>query len=312
MTNQLKTIITNEGEATVFQDILDEATNQALKDRFYFRYVCDDDEKFLFYFHRNLNLYKKQYNDYLRIENIKVDPFVTDYKERQVITAFTGSNQATETGSGSASKSEENGGTVTRQTSLTGQGTSSGSSSGTAEFSTTEANTGTVTDQGTSSDTATSRRLYSNTPQANVSAATVGGLDQAVAWTYATELEDNRNQASGTNSNTNTQNTQTATTGESENTTTTSGTTSSTQTGSETLRDEKTKTTTNTNSSTLSKTNTTNDNTNVTERYTGRNGFKSSEILQEMETYIKQSNAFDWLCNKLEKCFISSLLYEED
>ena len=304
-------IITEQGAENVFGSILDSATNDLLEDYFYYRYVCDND-KFVHFFQRNLKQFKKQYNEYLRVENIKFDPMITRYLERQVLNTTTNNGSETITGSETGNKYITNGGSITRKTdnTATGNGRNNTNTSGSySDYSDTERSEHTA---GTENTEDRSRDLLSVFPQANVSSATSGDLDDPVSYAYATQMtdhlskgekEDNRNtsgedetHASGSNSGT-----------------------SATTTNTTNVLDGREVTTQATNQNTQNNiTNRKNsqssneENENLRERFTGRENYDAGTLLSHARDYIANTNAFMWLVSKVEKCFIGNLRYGED
>ena len=311
MNKTFKKIIDDTSESYVFDNIVDEATQQELIDYFYYRYVCDD-EKFVHFFQRNLKQYLKQYNGYLRVENIDFDPMVTRYLERQLITAnyVTGSKNTTGTGNGT--KATVNGGTIT--TVIDNDGTLAGTDQNTT--SSTYSNSQTVDEDGTNGNSRTSsnrgRDLLSVFPQANVSAATSGTLDDPISYAYATQMTDHKDSGTVTDAGTNTRDVSTTEsgTGSGTNNTTISQTTTNDTTSTTTRNDNVNVTTSD--SKSVSETNSIDNNTNVTERLTGRENYDAATLLSHARDYIRDTNAFMFLVGKLEKCFIGNLRYGEE
>ena len=311
MNKTFKTIIDEQSETAVFNNIVDEATQQELIDYFYFRYVCDD-EKFTHFFQRNLNQYVKQYNDYLRVQNITFDPMVTRYLERQILTTNTASGSRTKSGIESGTKGTVNGGTIT--TVIDNDGTLSGTDNNTT--SNTYSNSQTVDEDGTNGNTRTSnnrsRDIMSVFPQANVSAATSGSLDDPVSYAYATQMNDHKDSGTVTDAGTNTRDVTTSEsgTGSGSNNTTINQTTTNDTTSTTTRND----TVNQTNSSTKSGSETTanEENSDVKERLTGRENYDAATLLSHARDYIRKTNAFMFLVSNLEKCFIGNLRYGEE
>ena len=311
MNKTFKTIIDEQSASTVFNNIVDEATQQELIDYFYFRYVCDD-EKFTHFFKRNLNQYVKQYNNYLRVENITFDPMVTRYLERQVISNNTSSGSKTLSGTESGTKGTINGGTIT--TVIDNDGTLAGTDNKT--LSNTYSNSQTVDEDGTNGNTKTAsnrvRDIMSVFPQANVSAATSGSLDDPVSYAYATQMTDHKDSSTVTDAGTNTRDVSTSEsgTGSGTNNTTISQTTTNDTTSTTTRND----TVNQTNSLTKSGSESTEseESNNTTERLTGRENYDAATLLSHARDYIRETNAFMFLVSKLEKCFIGNLRYGEE
>ena len=311
MNKTFKKIIDEQSASTVFNNIVDPATQQELIDYFYFRYVCDD-EKFTHFFQRNLNQYVKQYNDYLRVQNVTFDPMVTRYLERQILTTNTLSGTKTTTGTGSGTKATVNGGTIT--TVIDNDGTLAGTDQNTT--SSTYTNSQTVDEDGTNGNTRNtnnrSRDIMSVFPQANVSAATSGSLDDPVSYAYATQMNDHKDSGSITDAGTNTRDVSTAEsgTGSGTNNTTISQTTTNDTTSTTTRNDTVNLTSSETKSG--SETTANEENSDVKERLTGRENYDAATLLSHARDYVRETNAFMFLVNKLEKCFIGNMRYGEE
>lgn len=311
MNKTFKTIIDETAPSYVFNNIVDDATQQELIDYFYFRYVCDD-EKFVHFFQRNLNQYVKQYNNYLRVENITFDPMVTRYLERQVINTESKDGSTSKSVSGNDTKNTTNGGTIT--TVVDNDGTLSGTDNNTT--SNTYSNKSTVDEDGTNGNTRTgnnrSRDLLSVFPQANVSSATSGSLDDPVSYAYATQMTDHKGNETVTDAGTNTRDVTTSESGQG------SGTNNTTI--SQTTTNDTTSTTTRNDTvgqvNNISRTESGNENStlhgDMKERLTGRENYDAATLLSHARDYIRETNAFMFLVSKLEKCFIGNMRYGEE
>lgn len=267
----------------------DEVTQDALLEWFFYRRVVDN-EKFKRFFRRMLNTYENQYYDYVRIETTEIDPVVGNYLERQVLRkgnrSENGNESETETGtnSGRSVSTDRNGGTSTTTT----EGTATGQGSSTA--STTENGT----TSGTSNTDAKSK--HGETPQAAVGS----GDSMALDWTYLSSQDETQtgNTTSGTTTGT------TSTTGSTNDSSRTTGTatttTSGTANGEVTNSGNSNKTRTGTNSR--------NENTadDTRERLTGRQE-AAQDMLARARDYITQTNAFLWLVDKMDVCFMQIL-----
>lgn len=311
MNKTFKTIIDETAPSYVFNNIVDDATQQELIDYFYFRYVCDDD-KFVHFFQRNLNQYVKQYNNYLRVENITFDPMVTRYLERQIINTESKDGFTSKTLSGNDTKNTTNGGTIT--TVVDNDGTLSGTDNNTTSNS--YSNTSTVDEDGTNGNTRTgnnrSRDLLSVFPQANVSSATSGSLDDPVSYAYATQMTDHKGNETVTDAGTNTRDVSTSESGEGSgtNNTTISQTTTNDTTSTTTRNDtvEQVNNLSRTESSSVNGTS----RGDMKERLTGRENYDAATLLSHARDYIRETNAFMFLVSKLEKCFIGNMRYGEE
>ena len=287
MTKQFKTLLQEHGEQAVFGDILDQATNEILTDYFYKRYINeDDDDDFIRMFKYNLTLCKRQYEQYLRIENTDFDPMVSRYLERR----FKDTYERTDNGSSTDTTKNTNAYT----------NTSSGTNTGTltdarviAEDVTRTDNL-TETNQGSNSSNDKATNVLSDMPQANIGSYTGQDVDN-INLTYASQMNVGKNTHSGSDSNTQTN------TG----TVVTDSDTTDTNTQTQNLANSNTS---NFNGSgtvekTKEDTNTTNYDLDHKEVYTGREG-APQEMLDRARTYIMATNAKKWLIKQLDKCFM--------
>lgn len=221
-TTQFNILLTKLGEEAVYNSILDQATNEMLTEHFYYRFLCDSDDKFIRFFQRNLNKYKKQYNNYLRIENTTFDPMVSRYLEKKYTDISTVNEKNTigvvENANNTLNTTitEAKTGTISDEckqgSDRTQKLTDVKNTSSTATQD--RKNTGTVTDvdakNNTSNTTTTNetdstntttssennRIIASDMPQANVSSSTTTPIG-SVNWQYASNMQDS---AKNTNS----------------------------------------------------------------------------------------------------------------
>lgn len=294
----------------LFLDLIDVESQAKVVDHFYDRYVTNDD-KFVFYFNRNIKRIAEQYYDMERIESIHFDPMVTKYLEQEDTKRKQRTNSLTDniTDQGSGTTSLDDTATVKTDNETTDSLTintdtkhnESFSNSGHHNTDTTETNT----------DDIRARDLISNTPHSNVSSVTSMNLMADVNWRYASGLtdhgEDNTHKK----------------TGNVEGTTTDSGTSGGTnnvdtkQSGSTVLDGTQLTTrnagTTSTTKNTRTATKEGKDNENETLRkiYTGREGIPA-DLLDRARKYLRQSKAIEWLFDELEICFMQDLLYGEE
>lgn len=312
MNKTFKQVITDKTEEVVFGNILDSATNAEIKDYFFYRYVCKEDEDyFIHLFQKNLKLYKNEYNQYLRIQHIEFDPMITRYLERQVLNQVDGSGTETLQGEKNGSRTDSNTGTITIKTDNIGTGTGTDELETSASGSHTNSGTNGSTSSGTNEATDRTRNINSMFPQANVASATVG-MDDTVSMAYASTMSDAKSNHEGSDSNT--------TEGEfSENGSTTDSGTSSRETSTRDVFDGTSlqtnnlagnRTSTETDERTTSKENT--ESSNMRERFTGRENYDSATLLSHARDYVRETDAFIWLVSKLEKCFIGNLRYGEE
>lgn len=291
--------------------ILDNATSDAIYDYFYYRYI-NDNERFLKYFQRNMKMYKNQYNNLLRNENIQFDPMVTRYLERQIIGKTTNTDTSNVSLSRNGNTLTNNGGTITVKTDSVNTGTGSVNEQGNTGY--TDNLNGNVqnTHTGNENHQDRTRNILSVFPQANVGSNTSGTLDDNVAYNYATQMTDNKNK--GDKQDTSTDNTvhsdtNTGTTNSSNNT---NSSTRSVIDGTQLQTNNNNETKQQTESGTTNTTNSGEQNSNVKERLSGRENIDSAILLEHARDYIATTNAFRWLISKLEKCFIGNLRYGED
>lgn len=359
----------SEWQSQCIDPYLDEATGQDLFNKFLYRRPCTDQvitlksgetvNLFEQYLKNSLRFYSGRYLQLLRVEQTDFDPMVTQYLERWVMGASTGSESTTGnmTGtSGSHTTSSEH--TVTADTTDTGQtGTerttldqtvnNNGQSSHnehtvTDDVTTTDQDSTThYTDAETIGVTTTEhtvtavddKRVHAELPQTTNNYSL--GMPSQLNWAYLTNQTENTTDT--TQDVTGTSNTQrnlthngTATTD-----TTTNYDGDTTVTGSETHSDLTHTDNTGTKNTTLNTDTVYNGDTTVTgtidvtgstgsqttgtrntqgatdtkEWYTGRSGVRSpAELLDLARRYIGRSNAFRWLCDRLDDCFYK--LYE--
>lgn len=313
MNKTLNQVITDKTEAVVFSTILDEATQAEVKDQFLDRYVCcEDEDRFIRLFQRNMRRYVKQYNEYLRIENIEFDPMITRYLEREVVNKVNTTESGTISGSTTGTKLTTNGGNTTIKTDneVTGNGHSNTQESGTLNSTTSGAESGTSNENKNYSDR--TRDLLSVFPQANVQPATSGSLDDPVSYTYATQMNDKLSKGNSTDAITNSKNSNGSENSRSSNTGNTTTSNSEVLDGTQTVTIA-----TNTN---IQNNSTDNKTTSATgtedgklrERFTGRENYDTATLLGHARDYVAQTNALRWLVDKLEICFIGNLRYGEE
>lgn len=310
-TKQLNQIIDEYTSNVVFGDILDSTTNEALAEHFHFRYACDDDEKFIFFFQRNMKELKRRYNDLLENESVEVDPLVVNLKARTISATNSGtltdSIAKTLTGLDQWSKSES----LSKSSTVSGTVEGTGSSTGSASYSDSHDNTRTDNLTQETSGQNIDRKLHSDMPQANTSPSSSIDYDDTISWTYVSDAQDSVGKNNNTVQDTGTVVDNYDASGSSQNTTTTSSETESTQTGTETHTKTNTDSLSKSDESEETRERTQSGSNSTAESESGRSNHLVSEILHEWENYIKETDAFLWLCKNLEKCFMSNLLYEE-
>lgn len=311
-TKTLQQTLTKKTKEQVFGNILDSATVDNIIEYFYFRHECDDEDKFIWYLQRNLKYYKNQYNGYLRVENTQFDPMVTRYLERQVLNTVSNTASGTIAGTEVGTKATVHGGNVTVNTTQTGRDNGSLSSQEDSQFSNTGSGTEGNTTTGSDNRTNRSRNINSVFPQANVSAATSGTLDDPISYKYATSMTDTQNKENGSN-------TQTSNGSYTDNESGTGRTTGSTTTlnernltGQQTTTNNDTENVNTSNNVSKTTTNNGSEDSNLRERLTGRENYDAGTLLTHAREYIANTNAFLWLVSQLEKCFIGNMRYGEE
>ena len=271
MMDRLKTFKQILDEGYTFPDIVDEGTQQAITDWFFYRRVCDN-EKFIPFFDREIKLAFPQYMQLLRIDPTvsSYDWLVSDYTERllrrgtivesgqNVMTsvARTGTDTGTVKTEGKTSGSTE-----TQEQGFNRAGTLAKASPMSASYTSTQMNahngdTITVGDMSLGAyHNGFPDPMIENPTQVTDALTRNGDLSKADT-SGEDETTMTRNLANG-----GTEKTSGETTGKTES-------------------DE-----------------------TVTEIATGRRGF-IAPTLKEAYTYIERSNAFVWLRGRLEKCFM--------
>lgn len=338
----LNDIVEEVGEEAVFGATdLDDATRQNILNWFKYRKVCDNTQ-FIPFFQRVIDMNTWQYDQLLRVQSVEFDPMVAEYMERQVLQKGTrsgkGGRKSTTTNDtstnteGSASGTSKGKQTNALKTVQSGE-TETNSSVHVGGDDVTDVNTtvtggGTVGVEGKSDDeknmTGSSghKSMTGQLPQSSINAS--GGFPEALNWQYVTQQDENKdtNQSKETDKHTDSQTTTRNTTD------TTSGTTTVTHDVTTTGHDTGTTTNTTDNTGTVSndgetqekhnsvvkntgtvtvedETNEdTTDNNDTRERYTGRHE-APQDMLDRARSFIMKTNAFVWLIDKLEPCFMS-------
>lgn len=251
-------------------DYIDTATADALYMHFLFRQPASIDtiagyNAFEVRLQNALRKYYSQYNEYIRIETTKVDFMVTDYFEHYTENSQEGTSEETSTGTENTTNSGKNTRNIT------------GNSTNHAEGSGTSGNT----------ETTDGRQIQTNLPQSISYSDTSGNTERSSAipslnWQYAGAQAENDGK------------------------TTNSGSTSDKTDGNEQHTDTETYEagTAIDKSNNGSKTGKTTGKTTNKERSTGRSGRAPQELLDTARNYILKTNAFDWLCDKLNGLFL--------
>lgn len=319
---------------------IDETTQSALKNRYFYRKICDN-TKFPIFYKRTLTQFANQYNNYIRIATTEFDPMVADYMERQIkrvntvtgtgstsgkqTTSGTGKTTTTTaaTGSSSGSRDVEVTGERSETTSGTASGTTSGTTGGTSktEASGTTGGTSETNGESTGTETADTATMNGDNPASSVNSD--GAFPDALDWHYLANQSETKDTKSttgttketGKNTGTSSDTSETTTTGTSsgESSETTSGTTSgtdsttTTETTSGITKDDSTTTTERTDAGTVGTEGTSEKsetgNSTDRERYTGRHEAPQDMMARALQ-FIENCNAFEFLCGKLETCFM--------
>lgn len=266
--------------AKLYENIeIDTVTQELIFEWYEYRRVTDN-EKFEKYFRRQLKLILEQYKNYLRIATIDFDPMTTNYVERYVLRnsntmeditgdkTQTGKNQSNWNGNTTTNNSGSNVNNITGNNTL-GQNTSS-----------------------TSNNNKTSQALNGTLPQSNMYS---NGFPDTLRWNFASAQGETLDRDNNTSN----------------------GQTSSNETF-KSLNDTVYKGKENTiNQTTLDGTNNLKENTNKLiignrgdeekEILTGRNGMPAPDLLEKAKLYILKTNAFSWLIDNLDICFMGVL-----
>lgn len=307
-----QTLQTKTKEQVFGSNILDSATVDNLADYFYFRYECDSEDKFIFFLQRNMKFYKKQYTDMLRVQNTEFDPMITRYLERQVLNTVSNTNSGTIAGTEVGTKATVHGGNVTVNTTQTGRDNGTLTSQEDSQYSNSGSGTDSNTASGTDAKTNRARNINSVFPQANVSAATSGTLDDPISYRYATSMTDTQNKENGSNSSQSNGTYTDAENGTGRTTGSTTNTNERSMTGQQTTTNNDTENVNTSNNTSKTTTTSGSEDSNLRERLTGRENYDAGTLLTHAREYIANTNAFMWLVNQLEKCFIGNLRYGEE
>lgn len=291
----------------------DEATVSNLYEFYKYRTPCDNFPHFI---RQTEILFASQYKKLLRDESVTYDAMVSEYMERLVVDDRSGKNSRSGTGT---TTEKTTGGMTEKGTSenirtdnlqQNTEGTNNSTTTNDLQQSTTGDTSGTTTDNSTTTDTSKTAGMSKTNPQSVSYSSASAGAIPSLSWTSAdgqTQQEESETTTvndSRTNSETHhnvVKNTGTATTSADDNhTVTNTGTVSDDgKTTRETSQNgSKDGSTTTTEEETKSETGTTK------ERYTGRHGYTPAEMLEKSRDYILGTNAFKWLCEKYNSCFV--------
>lgn len=312
---------------------VDDDTKSAIYDWFQFRHVVDD-EKFGVFFRRRLSISSRRYEQLLRVELTEFDPLVSTYRERQLKQSGTlgksgtNKNSTTRTGSNTTTTKESGTDTTTgtRTPNLTTTDTPNVTETRKDTYGQTNTRTGSETDEETRNGT-TSREteadavnVQKQAPQSIAYSSASDGEIPALDWQYMTSQAQAKNTSSETGStddSTDREHTynsvKDAKGGSDTSELSRTGSNTTKQTGTEATEANVTYGKTVTVTSSPDNVDTSEGSTQDTETrdfvdqeiWTGRDGLTPQEALQKARDYIIISNAFAWLRNQLEPCFLA-------
>lgn len=331
------------------ETVIDEATETALYWFFINRKITTTDTITLkgstdvtklweVYFKRHIDMYAKQYLDYLRIQTTEIDPLVTQYMERLLNTvqrnAQTRNATAADVATGNATTNTQNSdsrtsnqsGKADRTTRDNREGTENATDAGTRNVESTIHDNGSGTREGstntdqTTNATDTHKDMNAELPQSATGAGM--GLPTELNWAYATRQNESKDGHDSTGNTDETRNesysdekTQTrndgettnatretnrneAGTGEAHDTNTLQGSEQGTATG------QVNTTNTGRTDHTAQETASGNESGQTTERYSGRQG-SPQELLDAARQYVTKTNAWKWFVAQLDDCFMN-------
>lgn len=306
MSDKLLTFNTLLENGYTYPDNIDEVTAEMISDWFRFRLTGDH---FTEYFNRTLKLNYPYYRQLLRVDPTvtSYDWFVDNYRERQTVTDET----ATNTGSSSQTHNSTDNHTTTGSGSINNNSTSQGSENTTTTYDTEENDTGTQADN--VRNTAFNRQTpmsaeYNAGSMRSGSTLTAGhksisGHTENIPFPSIlnpTATSDSLNEQSSAIDNTH----------EKTGTDTVAGSSSRTDESSTSSTNNIETSGTNTDTIQGSKSDTNSIDRVIREIATGRNENISS-LLSQAIAVIKNSRAWDFLYNELNKCFIQSYNFED-
>ena len=129
MTKTFKEIQDTYSASQIYPTMVTEADRERIDEYFHFRHVCDEDEKFLWFFRRALNTYYPRYQKLLELELSEI-PDLIDYR-RAIHNEVVGTSSGNDTTELSGSNSGTTGGTTTTKASSTASGETTGTNSST-------------------------------------------------------------------------------------------------------------------------------------------------------------------------------------
>lgn len=297
---------------------IDEATQEALLDWFFWRKVADND-RFERFYRRLIAKHQWQYNQYLRIQSVEFDPMVASYLERWInrvgttksTTSLSGSDDRTvnliDTHTGTSSE--------TPNLTHTTEGTTHSESDDTSTKDGTVDVTGTTSNKGTNTTTVESkdRSLKGVLPDSSAyNEGGTGGFPLVLNWTYADSQDetDGYNNTIGNTTDTSENTGKTIDKGTVSNTGTTDGTSTITSrdSGSTDRTENMEIKHTGTDGSKTQRSGSEDAQTQSTDKEiaTGR-AEAPQDMLDRARGYVEKTNAFEWLVRKLEDAFMGVL-----
>lgn len=323
-----------EKNPTLYDDIdIDDATKSNIFDWFQFREVCDD-VRFSVYFRRELNINLHRYEELIRVDLTKIDPLVSTYRERQLKhtgstknsgedtteTSHTGSFQRTIKDSGTDNS------TATRTPDLMTTNTPGVETTQSTEYGKTMTRNGDQTDTPGVTETTTVdgqadvKQATKSMPQSISYQNSEAGQLPDFDWQYpsAQDQTSNKNKTTTTSSR---QGSNTLSYNDITDKASGTDTVTTSYTGADKVEETGTDKTVSevTYGKTQTITDTPQEQKEITtstkgtgqsiegedrEIWTGRDGLTPQEALIKMREYIRGTNAFEWLRNNLEVCFL--------
>lgn len=279
---------------------IDKATQDLLFDWYKYRYVCDN-VRFPTYFNRQLRLYQDQYLAQVRLQLVEIDPMVSEYMERQILRSNQSTGEVTGKTSGTRNQTGTGGGTIdtTQDNTTDVTANAAGTTYNVSHESGKDNDTITRKEHVTGKDGAKS--LGGNTPDSSLYPD--GGFPANLAWRYASNQAESQSTTDRTNDITETDastyerdaNGNQATTDDSTSKSVGHGVGKTTESNNTSLDETTSGTTSETTSGTQED--------DMRERYTGRHE-APQDMLDRARQYIRQTNAFAWLLDRLDNVFM--------
>ena len=308
--NKFNQIIIKYSKTNVFNNIVDNATQDELIEYFYDKYACEEDEKFLRMFKRNLRMYVKQYNKLLRNENIDFDPMVTRYLEQQNITKGSNTLQRNRNDEHRDNESKQNNIITNTDNSYSDNRNQNQRETSSAHSDENGSVNLTTQNNGGSTDTDRHKDINAQFAQANMGNLSIN--PDVVDVNYATQSNNAKDIRDNTHNDT--------TTERGTNGLTINGTGQvdtqlnrqdvGTSNGKSVTTDNTEKEKNGTLSSAINETSKMDGQETI--QKTGRENYSPAQLLEAARNYIATTNSFIWLVSKLDKCFIGNFRYENE